>query len=232
MKKHESGIQSYLDIQELLKKLKAKSQDNLSGEESMRTYNLRIGLQNAILGIESESHINDERFQIHCEGKIDFSNAKLKAIRTIEKYARVFDSSFVGDRITNICPMIEEYIFPKNILDIKNYRIYSMKDCAISHRDIVNFLSKEKVFFLDTIGLVLVHNFDYALKLPNYYELLSPVSNISAQTDLCFRVIKQWTGCAKFHYETLFTDNFFSGEYNFANMPHNRKSSRFILVFY
>lgn len=224
--KKEHGIISYFQIQELLKEIKLKSEMNLSSEESREMYNLRISLQNSLLAITKKEEFKykepecvfDDRFRIYTEGKINFLNAKERAIKIVENND-FFDVTFVDQRKENYLG-ISEIVLPQNLVGIKNYRIYGLND-NVSHRDIVNFLIGQKVICMGILGLVLVFEL-IEDELPQYYKLLSPVKQINKGTDLGFEVIRDAITKLKYEHQTLFSD--LDGQY--------LESNDLLLVFY
>lgn len=120
-------------------------------------------------------------------------------------------SVFVGQSERDLCPRVEEYILPDNILEIKNYRIYSIeRGCNIAHNDLVKFLSEQKVFFLGTVGLVLVHELinKRVFSLPQFYSLLSPRDGLSLSADIFFEKIRDTIKIDQFEAEVLFVEGY------------------------
>lgn len=92
--KKELGITSYFAIEKLLKQLVDKNQQLLCSEESLETYNFRVSLQNLLIEIGCGKPVYDKRFKVYCEGEIDFTKAKTKALEIIREHPRVYDVSF------------------------------------------------------------------------------------------------------------------------------------------
>lgn len=188
--KFETGILSFNSVNSLLKGLKKSNHNNLSGEESIEAYNLRIGLDqlcSTLKNLDKEKRIPITGGAIFAEGEIDFSKGKTRALQVIENI-------FPDDELLR--SKLRRSVSLKSIAKYKKFRIYSFSKNPIAERDLLWFLKEQKVVCVGVLGLFLLFesSFEYNyelcersteeyiekdyLRLPQFYTLISPETDL------------------------------------------------------